>query len=222
MNTIIRKPASWGVALLLIAVTAGILVLRGRADPNPPGNKDVAPAPSADQQRTDAEAPVKATEARNTEVVNPPTAKEPEAAKATADPKANPPPKAAEDRRFLLETIGTLVSTHCYQTYLNIGLVADSKAKGNYSEKDAYRVLDTVLSLLETVDRKLVDLAKVDLDKADRDSLEQIRKLSFLLRSQGKALQSYWETNRDEDAAKYEDVRKDSWAAISRVLGIGK
>ena len=119
-----------------------------------------------------------------------------------------------------METIGALTASHCYQTYLNIGLIADGKSKGNYSDKDAYKVLDSVLSLLDTVDRKLGQLAKADLEKDDRNSLEQMRKLSALLRQQGKVLQAYWDTGREDDAAKYEDIRKDSWAVISKLLGI--
>ena len=102
----------------------------------------------------------------------------------------------------------------------NIGLIADGKSKGNYSEKDAFKVLDSVLSLLDTVDRKLGQLAKADLEKEDRNSLEQMRKLSALLRQQGKVLQTYWDSGREDDAAKYEDIRKDSWAVISKLLGI--
>src|SRR5579864_6968718 len=132
------------------------------------------------------------------------------------------PFEAPKDRRVLLETIGTLTASHYYQTYLNIGLIADAKAKGTYSEKDAYRLLDSVLSLLDSVDGKLADLAKLGIDANDRDTLEQMRKLSKQLREQGKALQTSWNTSKDEDFAKYESIRKDSWVAISKLLGINK
>jgi hypothetical protein len=150
---------------------------------------------------------------------------QPPAAKAADTGKPAEPSRPAEpakDRRVLLEIIGTLTASHCYQTYLNIGMVADGKAKGVYSEKDAYRVLESVVSLLDTVDRKLSELSKVDLETNDRDTLEQMRKLSLLLRDQGKALQAAWDTGRPEDATKYENVRKDSWAAIGKLLGLEK
>jgi hypothetical protein len=132
------------------------------------------------------------------------------------------PVEPVKDRRVLLEVIGTLTASHCYQTYLNIGMVADGKSKGVYTEKDAYRVLESVVSLLDTVDKKMGELSKVDLEASDRDTLEQMRKLSLLLRDQGKALQTAWDTGRPEDATKYENVRKDSWAAISKLLGLDK
>ncbi|HEV3144758.1 MAG TPA: hypothetical protein VGZ47_12785 [Gemmataceae bacterium] len=135
---------------------------------------------------------------------------------------ASKPAELPKDRRVLLETIGALNASHSYQTYLNIGMIADAKAKGVYSEKDAYKLLDSVLSLLDSVDGKMSELAKLEFDAGDRDTLEQMRKLSKLLREQGKALQTAWDTGRDDDAVKYENIRKDSWTAISKLLGLSK
>ena len=87
-------------------------------------------------------------------------------------------------------------------------------------EKDARKVLDTVLKLLDTVDRKLDALNKSDLEKSDRESLEQLGVLSTLLRQQGEQLQASWASGKEDDAARYEDARKDSWAVISKVMGI--
>ena len=131
-------------------------------------------------------------------------------------------PRSAQERRQLLETVGTLTAAHCYQTYLNIGFIADGKAKGAYIDRDANKVLDSVLSLLNSVERNLATLGKMDLDKPDRESLEQMRDLSALLRVQGKELQAYWDSGKEEDAAKYDNTRKDSWAAIGKLTGIGR
>jgi hypothetical protein len=130
--------------------------------------------------------------------------------------------KAVQEHRQLLETVGTLTSVHCYQTYLNIGLIADGKAKGTYSDKDAMRLLDSILSLLDSVDRKLAKLAKGNLDTQDRESLEQMRDLADLLYQQGKDLKAYWSTGKEEDEARYENTRKDSWAALGKLTGIGR
>jgi hypothetical protein len=131
-------------------------------------------------------------------------------------------PKSAQERRQLLEAVGALTAANCYQTYLNIGFIADGKAKGAYIDRDANKVLDSVLSLLNSVERNLAALGKMDLDKQDRESLEQMRDLSALLRVQGKELQAYWDSGKDEDAAKYDNTRKDSWAAIGKLTGIGR
>ena len=131
-------------------------------------------------------------------------------------------PKSTQERRQLLETVGALTAANCYQTYLNIGFIADGKAKGAYIDRDANKVLDSVLSLLNSVERNLAALGKMDLDKQDRESLEQMRDLSALLREQGKELQAYWDSGKEEDAAKYDNTRKDSWAAIAKLTGIGR
>jgi hypothetical protein len=145
-----------------------------------------------------------------------------ETPKPAAAPNQVAAAKGATERRQLLEVLGALTASHCYQTYLNIGLIADGKANGTYTEKDAYKLLDSVLALVSSVDRKLAALDRIDLEKEDCASLEQMRTLSILLRKQAKDLQAFWDTGKEEDAARYESVRKDSWAALSRLTGVGR
>ena len=130
-------------------------------------------------------------------------------------------PKAAEERGQLLETVGCLTAAHAFQTYLNIGFIADGKSRGIYSDKDARKVLDSVLSLVNATDRKLEALDKVELGRGDRERLEELRAVSALLRQQGKELQAYWDTGKDESAARYESLRQNAWATIVRLMGIG-
>jgi len=219
MNHMLRKST---LALLVLVVAAvGGVILAGCAVSAPPTPKPAETPKTATDTSPAAPTPVAAaTEPPKATETEPSAAKGAEPAKSAPDSKAGAAAKNSDDRRLYLETIGALTASHCYQTYLNIGLIADGKTKGNYSERDAYKVLDSVLSLLDTVDRKLAQLAKSDLEKDDRNSLEQMRKLSALLRQQGKSLQVYWDTGREDDAAKYEDIRKDSWAVISKLLGI--
>jgi hypothetical protein len=120
-----------------------------------------------------------------------------------------------------LQTIGTLSGAHYFQTYLNIGFIADGKGMGNYTKEDARKVLQSVLSVVDSVDRQLETFGKRTLDKEDRDSLEQMLAISALLRQQGRELQTYWDSGQDQDAARYETLRKNSYAAISKLMGIG-
>jgi hypothetical protein len=120
-----------------------------------------------------------------------------------------------------LQTIGTLTAAHYYQTYLNIGFIADGKGKGTYSQEDARKVLQSVLSVVDSVDRQLEVLAKRNLDKGDRESLDQMRAISAQLRQQGQDLQAYWTSGKDEDAERYETLRQKSYTAISKLMGIG-
>ena len=72
------------------------------------------------------------------------------------------------------------------------------------------------------MDRKLSALSKVSLDDEDRASLERMRSLADLIREQGKDLTALWDSGKTEDEARYENTRKDAWAAISKLMGIGR
>jgi hypothetical protein len=127
-----------------------------------------------------------------------------------------------EARDQLLETVGVLAASQLYQGYLNIGFVADGKAEGTYEEKDAKQILGSVLGLLDTLDKQLEKVGKLDLEKPDREGVDQIRKLSAQLRDQGKELQAFWTTGNKERGAAYEKMRKESWDGISKLLGLDK
>jgi hypothetical protein len=203
MNPTLHKPFIVAIVVAVLVGTAGSFLLRG-SDKSSPDSKTDKPASDSPPAQAN----------------NPPAADQSPKGDLSAQSSENS--RSALDRRQLLETVGTLTSANCYQTYLNIGLIADGKAKGTYSEKDAAKVLDSVLSLLNSVDRNLGAISKLDLDKQDRESLEQMRDLSDLLRLQGKELKAFWEGGKEEDAARYDNARKDSWAAIGRVTGIGR
>jgi hypothetical protein len=210
MNCALRKRALVAGVVLVIGLTGG-LVIRGVAGSDQP----------PDVSKTDKQA-------GNTAAGDGPTrpaADRPGTAEESVEtPAAKTGDRAgsADERRRLLETVGSLAVAHCYQSYVNIGLLADARAKGLYAQKDAAKVLDSVLALLDSVDRKLAALDNLDLDKQDRSSLDQMRVISTLLHQQGQELQVFWDSGADENAARYEDVRKDSWAAISRLTGIGR
>jgi hypothetical protein len=223
MNRALWKPALTLVVLLVLATVGGLLFRGKTSSAQPP-----AAAPADDQPPKVADVP---------KAANPPKPDDPakaaapravaapqagETPKAATSPKIGPETGTAAEHRRLLETIGALTAGHSYQTYLNIGLLADGRAKGAYTDKDATRVLDSILSIVRSVEEKLAALDKLTLDEADRASLAQMRELSALLRRQANELQSFWDSGRDEDAARYESARKDAWAAISRLLGMGR
>jgi hypothetical protein len=207
MYRALPKPALLAVLVILVGATAGAFLLRG--------SSEVEKAPEAPKAKAPAAKPE-------------PAAKTGQPAKPSETPKTAAAPKAAEtsksglERRQLLEAVGTLTAAHCYQSFLNLSIIADAKAKGTYTSKDAYKVLDSVVDVLDSVDRKLAALAKIDLDKDDRHSLEEMRDLSALLRRQAKELETFWDSGKDEDGDKYESTRKDAWAAIGKLTGIGR
>src|SRR5262249_32377339 len=96
------------------------------------------------------------------------------------------------------------------------------RAEGVYQEKDIQQILNSVLSLMDTLDKQMDKVSKLDLNKEDRDGVAQIRKLSGMLRQQADELQAFWKTGDKERGAKYEKLRKDAWEGISKMLGLDK
>jgi hypothetical protein len=149
-------------------------------------------------------------------------ATDPSTKPADASPTKDANASAVAPDANCLEAIGALAAAHYFQTYLNIGFVADGKSKGIYGEEDSRKLLVSVLSVVDSVDRQLESMGKRSMAKEDRKSLEQMRAISTMLREQGRDLQSYWDSGRDQDAARYESRRKDSYAAIGQLMGIGR
>ena len=84
----------------------------------------------------------------------------------------------------MLETLGSISAAHLYQSYLNIGLLADAVEKESYTEEQANDMLATVVNLMGTVDKQLEKLSKMDLGEDDIADVERIRDLSGLLHLQ--------------------------------------
>ena len=220
MNRRLWKPALTLVVLLVLTTAIGLLSRGNTSSAQSPVDEPAKPMPEGPKEYI----PPKTVGPAKAGPASPPAAapQAEESSKAATTPKVSAEGGTATERRQLLETIGALIAAHCYQTYFNIGLLADGRAKGIYNDRDANKVLDSVLSILATVDQKLTALDKLALEKEDRASLAQMRELSVLLRRQANDLQAVWDTGREDDAARYESSRKDAWAAISKLLGVGR
>ena len=220
MNRRLWKPALTLVVLLVLTTAIGLLTRGNSSSAQSPVDELAKPMPVGPKEYI----PPKTVGPAKAAPASPPAAasQAEESSKAATTPKVSAEGGTATERRQLLETIGALIAAHCYQTYFNIGLLADGRAKGIYNDRDANKVLDSVLSILATVDQKLTALDKLALEKEDRASLAQMRELSVLLRRQANDLQAVWDNGREDDAARYESSRKDAWAAISKLLGVGR
>ena len=133
-------------------------------------------------------------------------------------PPAPPAPRPANERT--LEALGSLSASHLYQSYLNIGMLADAVEHETYTLSQAQEMLTTVVGLMDIVDRQLDRLAKTELGADDRRDVERIRLLSALLRVQVAALRAYWRTHEAQQAARYHEAREKSWKGLSEVLGL--
>jgi hypothetical protein len=122
--------------------------------------------------------------------------------------EAEAPP--ARPERFL-ETVGSLSAGHLYQSFLNIGLLADCVENETYTPEQAEKMLRTVLRLIDLQDHQLFMLKESGLDGEDSQTADRIRSVADALRSLANTLQAYWETGDEADLQQYlaerEDVR---------------
>lgn len=120
----------------------------------------------------------------------------------------------------LLSTVGTLSAGHLHQAYLNIALLADARAEGVYDTPTATRLLGTVTGVMRSVDEQLDSVARLPLSDTDREALLKVRKQSAALKELATSLETFWKSGKKEDGAKYEKLRKKTWADLQELLGL--
>jgi hypothetical protein len=140
----------------------------------------------------------------------------------TVAPQGTKGTPAEMEREHLLQTVGLLAASQVYQGYLNVGLVADGKANGNYPEKDARDIISSVVALMDACDKNLEKVGKMELSKNDQANLAKLRQLNQLVRQQATELQEFWKTGKKENSENYEKLRKEAWEGISKMLGLAK
>jgi len=137
-------------------------------------------------------------------------------------PDAPPVTSADEEKSVLTETVGLLAGLQLYQTYLNIGLMADARAEGVYEASELAQLLGSAVVPLDRVDKQMDKLSKLPLTDADQAAIARLRKLNALLRIQGMELQAFWDTGVDDHAKKYETARQAAWKELNDLLGLDK
>ncbi len=119
----------------------------------------------------------------------------------------------------LTETVGLLAGLQLYQSYLNIGLLADARAEGLYEASELTQLLGSVVVPLDTVDQQLAKVAGLKgLSKDDAAALTRMRKIAVHLRQQGKSLQAFWDTGVEAHGKRYEESRQAAWKELDDLL----
>jgi hypothetical protein len=154
--------------------------------------------------------------------------REPDERQAEVRPRAGKPPippaqvipltRTARER--FLAALGMLSAAQIYQTYLNIGLLADGVESEAYTKAQAEEMLATVVGLLDQGDRQLDAVRQTDLDADDQQNVKRIQDLTVLLRRQASALRAYWATGDREQITRYHQARETTWKRLSDALGI--
>jgi hypothetical protein len=142
-------------------------------------------------------------------------------APSPAQPATQPPsqPAPADPAPVLTEAVGLLAGLQLYQTYLNIGMLADIRAEGLYEAGELAQLLGSVVTPLEQVDKQLEKVAAIKtLSKDDVAALARMRKIVALLHTEGKSLQAFWDTGVEDHAKKYEAARQAAWKELDALL----
>jgi hypothetical protein len=133
---------------------------------------------------------------------------------------------ATTPRERSLEAIGGLTAAHLYQSYLNIGMLADAAENDVYGDEDSRKLLTTILAWMKNVDQQLAILAEANLEAEDQKKVAQVRQLTGLLRTQAEELRAYWETPeadkevRKDHEMKFHQAREAAWVGIKQLLGL--
>jgi hypothetical protein len=214
-----------GAGALLVALIVGqvylfkVLSRRGEGGPN--GQQAGAP----EQPRTDT--PARDRDGRPLEpIVRGPDRFDQAAADRSRQDETKPEeqrpqqPPRDDGREALLGALGTLTAAQLYQTYLNIGLLADATAKEVYPAATARKLLDEVTGMLDTVEGQVARVPEEALRPEDRKALARAREVAVLLRTQARELRAYWETDDEARVMKYQKAREEAWAGIKELLNV--
>ena len=220
------------LALFALLVIAGVGTaiwwrqngLAGRDESLPTTAKTSAgdtdsPAPSPSPSRSSAAPVPAAAPVKKPAPAAPAVAKIKPQVGVSGQAAATPAPPTVPRERYL-EALGSLTASHLYQTYLNIGLIADAVENEQMELAEAEKTLAHVVRLMTVVEKQLEQVAGTDLDPGDRDALKHIRQLCDALRSQTAALQSYWATDDLDQAALFHEARTKAWTGINAMLGL--
>lgn len=124
------------------------------------------------------------------------------------------PTTSADRSAPFLEAIGALSAAQLYQSYLNIGFLADAVELDSYTEAEADKLLQAVQDMLAMVDQQLARLDQLDLSPDDQRSLSRLRTIRVTLRTQARTLQSYWANGDPEQLNRYHEARDQAWALL--------
>ncbi|HUX14575.1 MAG TPA: hypothetical protein VMW87_16220 [Spirochaetia bacterium] len=118
-----------------------------------------------------------------------------------------------------LYTVGTVGSTQLYYTYLVLGLLGDSYAKGVYDKATTLSLVDEIKGLTGAAQQALSKLrGQGDITAEDDKLLADMYDALDALGNQTEGLRSYVEAK--DDGTSFQNYRLVAWKKISAILGI--
>lgn len=123
-------------------------------------------------------------------------------------------------RERLLESVGSVSAIQLYQSYLNVGLLADAVRNQSYTKEEAADILNTIVPLMQTVDAQMRKLEDIDLDQDEAAAVKEVRRISGMISLQAEHLKAYWKTGDKTSLESFQGVRRESWVELRTILGL--
>ncbi len=123
-----------------------------------------------------------------------------------------------EEKMFF--SMGNFGAAFLYQTYLNIGMIADIWTQNIYSPDDAKSLLNTNLSFLKTSRKIVKELTDFSITQEDRGTFLEMISIMDDLTGETESLLKYIASRAQNDINQYETFRKQAWTKISKLMDI--
>lgn len=118
-----------------------------------------------------------------------------------------------------LYAVGTIGSTQLYYTYLVLGLLGDSYAKGIYDKSTALSLVGEIKNLTAASKAALASLhGSGEITEQDSALLAEMSDALDALSTQADGLSAY--VDAKDDGASFQTSRQVAWKKISAILGI--
>lgn len=118
------------------------------------------------------------------------------------------------------QLIGVLSVSYLYQSYLNIGLLADATSGDIYSPDESLLQLGDLLGVIGGVRDEIYSYSKQVESESDKLYLESLVRIADLLLQEAGALMRYFETSEDSYAQQYLELNELAQQAINQILGM--
>lgn len=129
-----------------------------------------------------------------------------------------PVAEAQQKKANPLRTIGALSGAHVYTTYGYIGAVADAFGKGAYDAKRVELLMSEVMGMADVSVGELQAIRDSSLAEDDKKVVQDIIEVYQLLRGEADALTKYAKTRKKEDLNAFNEVRRNVWPRIEKLL----
>ena len=118
------------------------------------------------------------------------------------------------------QMVGILSATFLYQSYLNIGFLADLHAGGQYDEETALGHGETLVAVIAGARDELQAYRRYQVSEVDQQYIAELIKVVDVLLQECIALNEYMETGDPRAADRFNEMNELAQQAISQLLGL--